>query len=221
MNIFSVEFYLFDLLGWKPSLMEVLGVTSGFMTVYLTSKERLSSWPWGMANALFFTLVLFQVQLYWDTFLNVFYFVASAVGWYVWLHPGKKDATQESRGRGSLAVSGLIFPWHFIIIGIIGIGTVTGGFLGARIHLWLPMIFSQQASLPYLDAFVTLTSLTAFGLQLRKKWESWVLWILVDIVSVILFSYRGIYLMAFIYAVFGGVAYLGLGQWTTAKKQKQ
>ena len=221
MNFFSVEFFIFDIGGWKPSLMEILGVVSGLLTVYLTSRERLSSWPWGMANGFFFAVVLFQVQLYWDTALNVFYLVASAAGWWLWLHPAKQDPTQDSRGRGRLGISRVTTTQRWIILAVIFVTTLLGGLVGSQFHLWMPGIFPQPAALPYPDSFTTAASLGAFFLQLRKKWESWVIWILVDVVTVAVFYTRGIYLMAWVYGVFALVAVKGLLHWHKAWKNPQ
>ncbi len=220
MEIFSVDFYLFDLWGWKPSLMEMLGVVTGLFTVWLTARERLASWPWGMANALFFTLVLYQVNLYWDAVLNVFYFFASAVGWWMWLHPSKRDGRQESLGRGTLVIgnigSGLRWALLFLLVAC----TVLGGVVGGQAHLLAPGFFPQPAAWPYPDAFTTAASLIAFFLQVKKKWESWVLWVSVDVVSVLLYINRGIYLMALVYAVFGVIATSGLINWYRLWKQR-
>lgn len=217
--IFSVDFFLFDLGGWRPSLMEVLGVITGLLTVWLTARERLASWPWGMANGFFFALVLYQVQLYWDAALNVFYFFASAVGWWIWLRPPGKAPVQESRGRGRLVIGGLSGGQRSLLAGILLLATVLGGLAGSRFHQWFPGFFPQPAAFPFPDAFTTAASLTAFFLQVGKKWESWVLWVVVDVVTVVLYLHRGIALMAGVYAVFLVIALGGLRKWYRLRKE--
>ena len=67
--------------------IEVAGVAFGLWSVWLTIKEKISSWPVGIVNILLFMILFFSVKLYADFGLQIVFLVLSIYGWWVWLHP--------------------------------------------------------------------------------------------------------------------------------------
>ena len=61
-------------------------------------------------------------------------------------------------------------------------------------------------------------SVTAQLLLIRKKFENWILWIIVDVLSIGIYFYKEVYLTSFLYLVFLGMATKGFFEW---KKQLQ
>ena len=50
----------------------------------------------------------------------------------------------------------------------------------------------------------------------QRKLESWIFWISVDLVSIPVYAYKQLYLIALLYGVFLGLAILGYRQWRQA-----
>jgi nicotinamide mononucleotide transporter len=73
-----------------------------------------------------------------------------------------------------------------------------------------------KGSIPLLDALITALSLTAQWLLNQRKLESWIFWISVDLVSIPVYAYKQLYLIALLYGVFLGLAILGYRQWRQA-----
>jgi len=73
-----------------------------------------------------------------------------------------------------------------------------------------------DAALPYPDALIVMTSLAAQWLLTRKKFESWILWIFVDMVAVAVYFSKELTLTTGLYLVFLALAVMGLIDWRKA-----
>lgn len=87
------------------------------------------------------------------------------------------------------------------------LGTAGAGLLG------LALARHTDASLPFWDSSTTSFSLVAQFMQTRKWLENWIVWIVVDVVYVGMYVYKSLYPTAGLYAVFLGLAVLGLHEW--------
>ena len=89
----------------------------------------------------------------------------------------------------------------------------------AQVHVWLPTYFPEKASFPYFDAFTTVLSIAATFLMIRKRIECWVLWILVDVVSIGIYLQKGVLFIAMEYLVFLMMAIAGLVNWIKTERE--
>jgi nicotinamide mononucleotide transporter len=202
--MFSIDYIILEIAGYPLSLIELLGTLSGLVSVWLATRGHVLTWLTGIVNEIFFFLLFFQVQLYSDMFLQVFFFVVSVYGWFNW----RKKAGEAKRGIVTLSMD-----WRLVYAGILVVGTVALGFVMGRIDLWLPQWFAEPAAYPYPDAFTTMASVLATILLARKCLESWWLWIVVDVVAVVLYFLKGINFVAIEYMVFLVLAMYGLLNW--------
>jgi nicotinamide mononucleotide transporter len=178
------------------SCLELVAVIFGIVSVYLSTRENILSWPTAIVNVSLFTVLFFRSGLYSDTGLQVVYFVLSIYGWYEWLYGGK--------GKTPLSVS-KTKPRTWMILA--GLGVITW-FTLSTITKRLP-----GTALPHLDAATTTISLIAQWMMTRKLLENWLLWVGVDVVYVGMFIYKGLYLTAFNYAVYLIIAAMGYFAW--------
>lgn len=177
-------------------LYELIGFVSGVICVYLVVKQNIWNWPVALVNAFFYILVFYQARLYADMGLQVIYIILSLYGWYEWLHGGKD--------HGKLTVSRTKLAENFIL----GIGAAVSTFgLGYFLTAY------TNADLPYWDALTTVVSLCTQFLMARKKLESWVLWISVDIIYIGMYYYKALYLTMLLYAIFLVLATAGYFAW--------
>jgi len=201
-NLLSINHIAFELLSYQVSYLELVATIFGLISVYLATKEHVLTWPTGIVNEWGFFLLFFQVQLYADMFLQVVFFIITLYGWYHW----KKNST--NRLLHSLGPRRFSILFVCIILGSLLIGLFIG-----QLHELLPLVFKKPAAHPFLDSFVAVTSIVAITLLARKALESWLLWILVDIISIGLFYAQGIYLVAIEYTVFLAMATYGFIRW--------
>jgi nicotinamide mononucleotide transporter len=208
-EFFNIDHIFFTLWDYPMSYLEFFGTLAGFVAVALSARANIWSWPIGLVNVTLFFFLFFQVQLYPDMFLQVFFFVTNVMGWWRWAHPrpGEEDKQRELR------VS-MMAPRQLITVALIGIaGTAVMGTLASRLHEWLPMVFSKPSAFPYLDSFVTVISIVTTFLMIQKKAECWALWILVDILATYMYFMKGIHFVAIEYLVFCFIAAYGLWNW--------
>ncbi len=176
--------------------LELVAVIFGIVSVFLSVRENIWSWPTAIVNVSLFFALFYQSGLYSDMGLQVVYFCLSVYGWYEWLYGGE--------GRTALKVSRTTPRLWTVLAGI----SVVGWVVVSRITARLP-----GASLPYLDAATATTSLIAQWMMTRKLLENWTVWMVVNTVYVGMFVYKGLYLTAANYAVYFALAAAGSRQW--------
>lgn len=166
------------------------------MSVYLSARENIWSWPTAILNVSLYTFIFFHSGLYSDMGLQVVYLALSIYGWHQWLRGGENRTTLKV-SRASPRV------W------VIGVG------LAAVVWLSLAQYTSTLpgVALPYLDSGLTALSLLAQWMMTRKIVENWALWIIADIVYVPMYISKHLYVTAGLYAVFLALAIMGLVRW--------
>jgi nicotinamide mononucleotide transporter len=205
MTLFDINNIAFEIIGYQISYVELIGTLFGLLSVYFASRANILTWATGIINELFLFILFFQVQLYADMFLQVYFFIITLYGWYNWKQKPKKNS-----------ITSIEFKSKIWIVAAIILGTIISGFFFTNIHVYLPNYFKTEAAFPFADSFVMVLSIIATVLLAQKKIETWYLWIGVDIVCVFLFYKKGIAFLALEYFVFLGLATYGLLNW---KKQ--
>lgn len=207
MIFFDINNIAFKLIGYPISYVELIGTLFGLISVYLASRASILTWATGIINEVFLFILFFQVQLYADMFLQVYFFIVTLFGWYNWKHKPKQNSISTTNFKTRIWIAILII-----------VGTILAGFFFANIHLYLPQYFKTEASFPFADSFVMVLSIFATVLLAQKKIETWYLWIVVDIVCVFLFFKKGIVFLGIEYLVFLGLATYGLLNWKKEMK---
>jgi nicotinamide mononucleotide transporter len=176
--------------------LEIVASLFGVISVYLSARENIWSWPTALVNVLLSVPVYFAARLYSDMGLQLVYAALSLYGWYEWLYGGAN--------RTELAVSRV--PRRLLPL-LVVIAVAIAALLGTIAQRY------TNASWPYLDATLTAVSLVAQWMMTRKLLENWALWIAVDLVYVPLLAYKGLYAFALLYLVFLGLAIAGHVEW--------
>jgi nicotinamide mononucleotide transporter len=70
-----------------------------------------------------------------------------------------------------------------------------------------------NTDVPIIDAFVTALSFIATWLLAKKKIENWIVWIVVDFVSVGIYVYKELYATIILFSVLTILAFVGYFQW--------
>lgn len=178
------------------SCLEAIAVTFGIVSVYLSTRQNIWSWPTALINVSLFSALFLESGLYSDTGLQVVYFVLSIYGWYEWLYGGA--------GHTAIAVSRTTRKTWLTLGGIAVVTWVVLGTITSRL---------PGTALPYVDAGTTTVSLIAQWMMTRKLIENWLIWIAVDVVYVGMFIFKGLYLTAFNYGIYLALAVLGYIAW--------
>lgn len=216
--MFDINNIALTILNYDISYVELIGTITGLISVILAGRNKVSNYPIGIINIIFFFILFYQIQLYSDMFEQAYYFVVSILGWYLWLNPKKdKDKTKEN----TLRVTNNTLKEN-IIYGIILIVTsIALGMFMKNINVILPKIFTSPASYPYLDSFTTMLSLIAMYMLAKRKIENWYLWIIVNVIAVVLYFVKGVKLLSIEYFIFLINAIISLRYWYKVKKSEE
>ena len=194
---------IFDYLS--ANWMEVLGLISGILCVWLLIKENIWTFPIGLFYALITVVVVYNERLFADVVLNLYYVGMNAFGWYFWLFGGRTRRSQSGLEVGLISLKQIAV----MVLLVLG-GTLLMG--------WTFATYSN-ADLAYADSFTTFASFVAMYLAAKKYLESWYLWFVVDIVQVALYLVKGIELYALLYLVYLAMAYWGWRAWKESLRQ--
>src|SRR5688572_27335460 len=130
MAFFDIENIFFTVLGYPMSYLEFFGTLAGAVAVWLSAKANVWSWPIGIINVTLFFFLFYQVQLYPDMFLQIFFLVTNLIGWWRWTHP----KPQEEDRNHELRVSHMNRK-QFLLIVLAGIaGTFLFGTFAKNLH---------------------------------------------------------------------------------------
>jgi len=213
-EFFDVNKEFLNLLGYSMSYIEFTGVVFGLIAVWLSAKAHILSWPIGIINVILAAILYFQIQLYPDMFLQIFFFVTNIIGWWRWANPKPNEADKKQELKVSyMKKNQLIFT---VLIAVAG--TFILGQFASNLHEWFPKIFSKPSAYPYVDSFITVMSVLTTFYMIEKKVESWIIWIIVDIIATILYYIKGVKFYSLEYLIFTIIATYGLMHW--AKEYK-
>lgn len=205
-NFLSVENIAFTVIGYPMSYIEFLGTTLYLWSVWLIAKRNILTWPVGIISVLLYMALFYQIRLYSDTLEQVYYLCASMYGWWIW-----KKTVSDNGQVEDVVYSDLkkVVSWIFITL-VVSIGF---GFFMSRIHILFTELFPEPASFPYLDAFTTAMSFSAMWLMAQKKTESWIYWIVVDVIGIWLYFVKDVKFISLLYVILLVMAINGLRMW--------
>jgi len=183
-------------------LLEWVGFLSGVLCVWWVVKEKIANWPMGIVNCLAWLILLWINAIYLNAILQLVYIVISVYGWWHWLWGGES--------RDSLPVRFATSSERLRAAAVIAVGTAAG----ARL-----MVLAGDAA-PIWDALTTLTSIVAIYWQARKIYESWMLWLSVDVVYFALYGSQDLWLTALTQVAFGAMCVVGLRDWRRSMQRE-
>lgn len=176
--------------------LEIFANLFNLISVFLANRNSIHTWWIGIIGGVLYGVMFYEVKLYADVILQVFFILTNIYGWWAWLYGG---AERKELPITRVSVRQLIlFAVSAFIL------TVAHGFL---LHSL------TDASFPFVDSIILVVSIIAQFLLMQRKLESWCFWIVVDAVAVPLYSAKGLYLTSAIYCLFLLNAVWGLINW--------
>ena len=182
--------------GW-----ELLAVLLAAAYVVLAIRQSLWCWPAAAISASIYTVLFLQSGLVMESGLQVFYVLMAGYGFWQWSQLSRKSTTTSGQ---SLTISTRPWRWHAIWIVALGVCTLV---IGTLLTLY------SRAELVWLDTTTTVFSLFATFLVARKLLENWLYWIVIDLIYVGLFWYKGFYPTAILFAIYTVMACIGYFKW--------
>jgi len=176
--------------------IEVVGFLFAVTGIYFSTKRKIIYWPLSIISSAAYLVFFFQIQLYADAFLQVFFIVSSVYAWIHWrnnilLH-------QELRISQAKVLSLLKLSVVALMVGLL---------LGWGLARW------TNASFPYLDSTLFSFSILATYLSAKAILQNWILWILINACYIMLYISKHAYLTSALYFILIILAILGYLNW--------
>ena len=186
-------------------VLEIICLVLGILSVWFARKENILVYPTGLISTVITVYLLYNSKDLGNMLVNVYFSVMSIYGWYNWKY-GKSNQSNElsiSITNTKEKLLGLaITSFTFILILVI--------------YKYLNYPIGKDT---FLDIFTTSIFFTAMWFMAKKKLESWILWIIGNILVVPLYFYKDLYLLAFQYIILTILAVLAFKDWRNSLKE--
>jgi nicotinamide mononucleotide transporter len=182
---------------FSNSYLELAATIFGFIYIFYSIKGDIKLWIFGLLSSGLFAWVFFKSKVYADMGIQIYYVTISIYGWIHWY-------LYRDRKKQKIPIKNLTgIQWIYTIVAIVFLFGVIGVFLD---------LFTDS-DIPYWDAFTTATSIIATLMLARKIIEQWLLWIVADFVSVILYLHKDLYYTVVLMAFYTVLAVIGYFEW--------
>lgn len=157
---------------WNDTPVGIISAVTGVACVVCTGKGKLSAYLFGLINIVLYAYISFQAKYYGEVMLNVLYYLPMQFyGVYVWAKNMNAETHEVMKRRMSKKA------WLLVLLGV-SVSTAIYGFILDRLG----------GELPYVDALSTVVSVFAMIISIKMYVEQWLLWIIVDVVTVIMWA---------------------------------
>jgi nicotinamide mononucleotide transporter len=187
----------FTLWGSPVTWLEIVAFVVAVVMVLANFRVNPVAWPLAIVSSLMYALLFADSKLYGEAGLQFVFIGAAFWGWWQWLRGRSGDGT----------------PLRVHHLSNRGLTLLAAGTLAAWPLMGLLLDHATDSDVPYFDALPTVASLAGQILLARKCVENWPVWVGVNIVSVALFAYKGLWLTVVLYALFTVLALVGWRAW--------
>tara|TARA_B000000477_G_scaffold19758_1_gene17004 strand:+ start:378 stop:995 length:618 start_codon:yes stop_codon:yes gene_type:complete len=178
--------------------LEFIAFSFGIISVIFAKKENILVYPTGIICTVITVYILYKAQYFGDMMMNIYYSLMSIYGWWNWSRiENDKYLLKITRfSKNDLGLTVFLF-----------LLTVTITYAVYTFNL-------TEIKIPnYIDIFTSGIFFTAMWLMANKKLESWVFWIIGDVITVPLYAYRGLGMLSLQYIIFTILAIQGYIEW--------
>lgn len=150
------------------TIMGILAAITGIICVILTGKGKLSAYLFGLVNVIAYAIIAFESKYYGEVMLNLIYYVPMQFwGFYVWSKNMNPKTNEVLKKKMTLKQTSIMLISVFTLTMIYGL-----------------ILQLLNGNLPYVDALSTVISIVALYISIKMYTEQWILWIIVDVVTV-------------------------------------
>lgn len=187
----------FSLLGSPVTWIEIVAFALALWMVFANMRVQLIAWPLAMASSAGYLILFAHSKLYGEAGLQVMFIVVAAWGWWQWKHGRTADGTALRVRRVDGRTAAIV--------------TIAAGAAWPLLGLLLSRF--TDSDVPYFDALATAGSVAGQWLLGRQYVENWAVWLAVNLVSVALFAFKGLWLTVLLYALFAVLSVVGWRAW--------
>ena len=197
MDFLDQLFYQYSQYSNTDISLEIIAVFFGFLSVWFSKNNNILVFPTGMINTSIFVYLLLKWSLLGDMIINAYYFIMSIYGWYFWLKGTNNTVSPISKVSNT----------DIRIVVLLFISS------SAFVSLVYSFFDKWETIVSYIDILTTAIFFAAMWLMAKRKVESWIFWIVGNIISVPLYLYKGLAFTSIQYFIFTVIAIAGYIKW--------
>ncbi len=183
-------------------ILQIVGTTLGLLYLWLEYKANIWLWAVSAIMPLVHGVLYLEKGVYADAAMQLYYVLAAIYGLAVWLRKPKS----ASDGRIGHTPRGWMLP----LVAVYGV---------LHVAIYFVLVEFTDSQVPLLDAMSTALSIVAMWMLSRKLVEQWLVWLVVDMISVGLYMYKGIPITAGLYTLYCVLAIAGYLRWRKMAQQ--
>lgn len=220
MNLYDLFIKPYESYDTLQIMLEASGAVLGTLSVYFSIKKNIWVYPTGIVSTMIYVYILFNFGLLGDCLINVYYTIMSIYGWILWAKNSEDhihvDVTWAARKE-----------WIYAsILFILSLALVT------LIYYYKPYIDNQFSiegtSLGlyhldwanWMDVFTTSIFLVGMWFMAKQRIDSWIFWIIGDLICIPMMIFKGLGITSVQYLVFTIMAISGYVNWKKSFKEK-
>tara|TARA_B000000565_G_scaffold206904_1_gene160313 strand:+ start:205 stop:831 length:627 start_codon:yes stop_codon:yes gene_type:complete len=197
MDFLDQLFYQYSQYSNTDISLEIIAVFFGFLSVWFSKNNNILVFPTGMINTSIFVYLLLKWSLLGDMIINAYYFIMSIYGWYFWLKGTNNTVSPISKVSNT----------DIRIVVLLFISSA------AFVSLVYTFFDKWETIVSYIDILTTAIFFAAMWLMAKRKVESWIFWIVGNIISVPLYLHKGLAFTSIQYFIFTVIAIAGYIKW--------
>lgn len=186
---------------WMFALIDFIAAIAGIFSVVLCAKGKKSGFMFGLINVVGYSIIAFNSQYYGEVMLNTLFYVPMNIISYINWNKHQLEDTKEVIRRS--------LNWKQIGVGVIGIAIVT--------FLYHLLLTSLGGAMTLLDGTTTVLSIVATLLMASRYAEQWLCWIIVDAITVIMWTIAADPIMIAMWSAYLINAFYGYYKWKYQK----
>lgn len=197
MDFLDQLFYQYSQYSNTDISLEIIAVFFGFLSVWFSKNNNILVFPTGMINTSIFVYLLLKWSLLGDMIINAYYFIMSIYGWYFWLKGTNNTVSPISKvSNTDIRIVVLLFISSSVFVSLV-----------------YSFFDKWETIVSYIDILTTAIFFAAMWLMAKRKVESWIFWIVGNIISVPLYLHKGLAFTSIQYFIFTVIAIAGYIKW--------
>ena len=182
-------------------LLEIFGVLFGFVYLFLEVLHKKGMWIVGLLMAAVYAVVYFQQAVYASMGFQLYYIAMSIYGFIQW----KKDNSNASDALNNEIVYRKL-PLKVFVGSIIV-------YLAATIFMVMVLGQATDDPMPWIDSSITVLSAIATYWLSRSYKEQWLMWLVVNVLTVAMAVRLELFPTAVLYSVNAVASVYGFVHW--------
>ena len=179
-------------------LLEITAVLMNIISVVYAKQNNILVYPTGIIGTGISVYILYNFSLLGDMIINGYFVIMSIYGWFYW-----------SRKRDEVFINNIsiLEKKEYIQMVLLVLGSII------FIYLVYVQFDKWNSWIAYVDNITTAIFFVAMWLMAKRKIESWIFWVIGDLITVPLYFYKGLTISSLQYLIFTVIAILGYLSW--------